>query len=215
MRHRHRLSLRLRLYLCLCLAALALSLCACFRTADPEGDGACPPESADFPRIGGGHVLVCSEIDWPTRPPQSGFHFEIHAEFKTYADSVPYGFLVHSLEHGAVVIGYNCPQGCAQEVALAQAFIDAWPEDAHNPICDSIRCHPQPKKRFILAPDPRLSTRWSATTWGSIWKSCTLDTASLGAFARPRYRKAPEDLMGEDGVDFSAKGWCPNPFLTP
>lgn len=190
-------------------ACLALGCGRQRPAAGPEDK--CAPEVKEYPPGEGGHTSFCEEQTWSTQPPNNGYHFSVHAEFKTYADSVPYGYLVHSLEHGGVVIGYNCPGGCPQEVAMAQAWIDSWPADPPNPACGRINCHPQPARRFILAPDPRLPVRWAASAWGSTWKTDCLDTASLGVYARGHYRLGPEDLMGEDGVDFSSWGWCPWP----
>lgn len=201
--------MRVFYYMALGLACLDLG---CGRQRPAAGpDGRCAPEVKEYPPGEGGHTSFCEEQTWSTQPPNNGYHFSVHAEFKTYADSVPYGYLVHSLEHGGVVIGYNCPGGCPQEVAMAQAWIDSWPADPPNPACERIHCHPQPARRFILAPDPRLPVRWAASAWGSTWKTDCLDTASLGVYARGHYRLGPEDLMGEDGVDFSSWGWCPWP----
>lgn len=171
----------------------------------------CRPEIREYTPGEGGHTDFCLEQTWSTSPPNNGYHFSVHAEFKTYADSVPYGYLVHSMEHGGVVIGYHCPEGCPEEVAMVQAAIDRQPEDPANPLCGHITCHPQPKRRYILAPDPRLDVRWAASAWGSTWKSDCPDTASLMAYARGHYRQGPEDLLGEDGVDYSGWGWCPWP----
>ena len=50
-------------------------------------------------------------------PPVFGDHYPTWAAFQTYEYPVPLGYLVHSLEHGAVVVFYDCPEGCAEEVA--------------------------------------------------------------------------------------------------
>jgi endogenous inhibitor of DNA gyrase (YacG/DUF329 family) len=149
---------------------------------------------------GSGHYPFCSELKWNTSPPTSGKHYGSHAAFGTYTDSVPYGFLVHSLEHGAIVIGYNCPEGCAKEVEDMQAMIDRYP-------CDS-GCTNLNLRRFVLAPDPRINVRWAASAWNWSWKSTCPDTVSLAKFSHDHYAQGLEDLF-ELGIDLSPQKWCP------
>src|SRR6202042_881476 len=66
------------------------------------------------------HVAVCSYVVYGTKPPSSGDHYPIWAAYKTYAAPIPEGFFVHNLEHGTIVLTYNCPSGCAADVAAAQ-----------------------------------------------------------------------------------------------
>src|SRR4029434_4507222 len=56
------------------------------------------------------HVPLCSPVNYPTHPPTSGRHYRDWAQYKTYSIPVPHGFTVHNLEHGAIVISYNCPE---------------------------------------------------------------------------------------------------------
>ena len=97
------------------------------------------------------HMPVCSPLAYGTNPPQSGNHYPIWAAYKTYAQPFLPGFWVHNLEHGAVVLTYNCPGGCAADVARIQAFVDALPADCAGP-----------PRRIILLPDPDLDVRVSA-----------------------------------------------------
>lgn len=99
---------------------------------------------------------------------------------------------MHSLEHGAVVISYNCPNGCADELASLQVFLDARPAD---PLCMA-----PVKARFIVTPDPLLETKFAAAAWGAFLTSDCLDFAALGAFIDTYYAKAPENFCF-DGVD--------------
>jgi Protein of unknown function (DUF3105) len=57
---------------------------------------------------GGDHVPLGTPIVYPTDPPVSGPHYEeFVAEGGFYTYTVPPPYLVHSLEHGGVVIYYN------------------------------------------------------------------------------------------------------------
>lgn len=163
------------------------------------GSGACQTELLTFTSPNAQHVSVCSVIDYPMNPPVYGDHYPVWAAYKSYTFPVPLGFLVHDLEHGAVVLLYNCPQGCAEEVALAQAFLDALPMDP--------RCTPEVKHQTILAPDPTLPKRWAAVAWGHSLTNNCFDSAAFRSFYDANVGHGPEDICS-DGADLTSDA-CP------
>jgi len=54
------------------------------------------------------HEFVCSELTHTSYPPVGGNHYPIWAAYQEYDAPVPWGFLLHSMEHGAVVLAYRC-----------------------------------------------------------------------------------------------------------
>jgi hypothetical protein len=58
-----------------------------------------------FPAEGRGHVD--GSVTYKTFPPTSGDHNPIPARYGFYEEAVPFENLVHSLEHGDIVIYYN------------------------------------------------------------------------------------------------------------
>ena len=151
---------------------------------------------------GATHVPACSSVTYRSNPPSSGDHYPIWAAFQSYAQPVPPGFLVHDLEHGAVVLAYHCPGGCAAEVAAAQAFIDALPVD---PMCTGAGV----ARRVVMAPDPALTTRWAASAWTWTLRATCFDAEAFGVFVRAHYAQAPENECA-NGVDLTADAgaWC-------
>jgi hypothetical protein len=139
---------------------------------------------------GAAHLPICSPTTYGTNPPSSGNHYGIWAAYKTYTKPFPVGFWVHNLEHGAVVLTYNCPAGCANDVARMQAFIDHLPAD----------CGSAPPRRTILVPDPDLDVRFAASSWGFTLKGDCFDEAAFGAFVAAHYGNGPESICS-DGVD--------------
>src|SRR5450432_2249594 len=145
------------------LAGGALSLLAACDRADSgtlvvEG-GQCTSTIQRHADEGFVHISCTKPTDYQTDPPSSGNHYSCWAAYQTYAAPIPWGNLVHSLEHGAMVIAYNCPSGCADDVANIQSFIDGLPPDAD--------CAPTlGKNRIILMPDPMLAgARFAASAW--------------------------------------------------
>jgi hypothetical protein len=138
------------------------------------------------------HIEPCSDVEYAMNPAVFGDHYPSWAAFQTYDYPVPMGYLVHSLEHGAVVVLYDCPEGCTDEVAEAQTAIDEWPVD---PLC-SIDI----KRRVILVPRPELGSRWAATAWGYSIKADCFDVALFADFYARHVGNAPEDFCNQGDV---------------
>jgi hypothetical protein len=161
-------------------------------------DAACMVELSDPLTEGANHVATCSPVQWGTNPPSSGMHYPSWPVFRAYDKPVPWGFLVHGLEHGAVVLAYNCPGGCAADVAAAKAVMAATtPRSCGSP-------------PVILTPDPTLSVRFSASAWGHILRASCFDKAAFAAFITAHRDRGPELFATDCGaVDLEADGWCP------
>ncbi|MFO0746555.1 MAG: DUF3105 domain-containing protein [Myxococcota bacterium] len=173
--------------------------------ADSGDDAlACSTVVTTYPVDPSPHVAVCSAVTYSSNPPTSGPHYPIWAQFKVYSEAVPRGYYVHDLEHGAVVVAYNCPEGCADDVAALVAFMAARPAD---PLC-ALQTAPN---RFVVTPDPLLDTRFAATAWGVALTSDCFDLTALGAFLDANYGHGPEAFCS-DGVDVTVPGlgtYCP------
>src|SRR5436190_19459146 len=58
--------------------------------------------------LGREHVTDISGVTYDTNPPSSGTHFPIWAKSGIYDRVLSEGYLIHSQEHGYIVISYNC-----------------------------------------------------------------------------------------------------------
>ena len=129
--------------------------------------GPCNAVVQQHPIEGRTHVPVCSVVDYLTNPPSSGNHYPIWAAYKTYTEPVPLGFVVHDLEHGAIVLTYNCAIGdgggdeCDTEVRAAQQMIDGLPAD---PEC--VELGEGVARRTVMTPIP-ISTSASRRARGA------------------------------------------------
>ncbi|HSS37823.1 MAG TPA: DUF3105 domain-containing protein [Polyangia bacterium] len=150
----------------------------------------CVSTVEQHPDEGATHVPCTQTVTYQTNPPSSGNHYSCWAAYQTYTSPVPWGNLVHSLEHGAMIVVYNCPQGCAAEVAAIQSFIDALPLD---PNCGA-SLH---KNRIILMPDPNLNTRFAATAWRWTLKSNCFDAAAFQQFFDAHYDHGNEVICSD------------------
>jgi hypothetical protein len=167
---------------------------------NPAADAsACMVELAAPTLEGGAHVQACAAVTYGSRPPSSGTHYPSWPVFRAYDKPVPWGYLVHGLEHGAIVIAYNCPDGCPAEVSAVKSLMATVPK---RDICG------QPP--VILTPDPTLDVRFAASAWGYTLRASCFDRQAFSQFISDHADRGPELLAGDCGaVDFEAPGWCP------
>jgi hypothetical protein len=163
------------------------------------GAQGCNPVVAAHPDEGNLHEAICAPLVYHTNPPSSGNHYPIWGVYKSYTKNFPPGFWVHNLEHGAVVITYNCNDGCAAEVAQAQALINSLPPD---PDC--------PNHRLVMLPDPDLDVRFAASAWGFTLKASCFDRAAFAKFISDHYGHGLE-LVCDDGIDPLTAGTAGQP----
>jgi len=157
--------------------------------------GACSAILRSYDGATAAHFAECSDIEYSTSPPVFGNHYPAWAAYQAYDFPVPLGYLVHNLEHGAVVLFYDCPEGCADEVAEAQAFIGALPADP--------RCSSEVRVQVVLVPRPGLGSRWAASAWGYSLTAECFDPVVFGQFYAERVGRGPEDLCTQ-GVAIAA-----------
>jgi hypothetical protein len=159
--------------------------------------GKCAAVEEAHPIEGYNHVPVCSPVTYGTEPPSSGNHYPYWAAYRTYTAPVPEGFLVHNLEHGAVALTYDCPNGCAADVAAAQAMLDGLSTDP-----DCVAQSSPVRRRVLMTPDPKLDVPFAASAWGWTLRAKCFDSAVFEAFLLRHYNQGRENICG-DGVDVS------------
>ena len=145
---------------------------------------------------GATHVAVCSYVDYHTLPPSSGNHYPYWATYMTYDQPVPEGYWVHDLEHGSIVLTYNCGEaGCADDIAAAQQMMDQFPDD---PLCTSPNGGRPASPRDDAGPAPRRPVRRERV--GLDAPRQLLRPAAFLAFANAHYGQGTEPLCN-DGED--------------
>lgn len=133
------------------------------------------------------HVPVGTTIQYCSNPPSSGDHFPQWAAFKEYDKEIDWAYLVHDLEHGAVVLLYKCDAACPDVV---NALREAKNRAAADPLCDGQGTD----KRIIIAPSSKIPTTVAAAAWGKTYTAACADGPTLDAFIRDNYAKGPENF---------------------
>lgn len=157
--------------------------------------GKCSATVKQWAYEGGEHQTPGTKIVYCSKPPNSGPHYFVWAAFKNYDQPVDPGYLVHSMEHGAVVLWYKCANAAACPDIAKQLtdFAAARPDD---PACAG----EVPKHRIIVVPDPTLETKFAASAHQWTYTADCFDQDSLGKFVDAHYAHGPENFCS-DGTD--------------
>ena len=114
-------------------------------------------------------------------PPTSGARIDRLADWGVHEVPVPLVLQAHNLEHGGVLVQYNCPRGCAELVAALERIVRRYDQ-------------------AILAPYPLMEARIALTAWGRIATFDELDEERLVGFieayaGRDHHRPAVSDPL--------------------
>ena len=140
-----------------------------------------------MPDEGRNHVTPGAVIVYKHYPPTSGTHYYIWAPLgvypaPTFPHPLPEGYWVHNLEHGAIVILYNCPKGCPALAAQLAGLLHTLPNDKHGQV------------KLIVTPYAHMSHRIAILAWRWIDQMAAFDKTRLTAFYRIHINKGPEDI---------------------
>jgi hypothetical protein len=160
-------------------------------------DASCQVVIDTPPLLAGEHVPEGTAITWSSNPPSSGPHYPIWANYQEFDKPVDRGYLVHSMEHGGVVLFYKCDAdaaSCDADVTGLRQVRDAVPAD---PLCS-----PPIKNRIVIVPDPLLDVPIAAAAWGWTYKAPCLDVPTLTQFAKDHVTLGTEDTCAPGKTTF-------------
>jgi hypothetical protein len=119
--------------------------------------------------LGREHITDISDFEYNSNPPTSGSHFPLWAKKGVYDRVISDGYLIHSLEHGYVVISYNCDKQAVsfqssarlasrskQVIRQAQAH-EGEPVEIHDIATDSANQSFRPLMRMIVTGSAAVS----------------------------------------------------------
>ena len=169
--------------------ALLLAACGGGDSGDACSDGPpcaldCGPEVDAPPKSQAAvHIAEPTPITYDANPPASGPHWPMWQEpWGAYPGGLPRERWVHNLEHGGIVLAYNCPDGCDDVVGELTTIMSATPPDRFN------------EQRFLIVPDAQMPHKVAAIAWGWRWQSESVDMNGIRCFVNARYDRAPESI---------------------
>lgn len=145
----------------------------------------------------GTHVTEGTTVQYNSNPPTSGPHYPVWAAFQEYDKPIDRRYLVHDMEHGAVVIFYKCADqaSCAPLLAAAREAVAALPDDKS---CSGTGA----RVRVIIVPDPAIDVPLAAASWGWLYKAACGDANTLKQFVRDHYAQGTEDTCAPGQATF-------------
>jgi Protein of unknown function (DUF3105) len=138
----------------------------------------------NVPIEGQNHVDEGSVISYQNNPPASGTHYPVTAPYGVSEQTIPPGYWVHNLEHGGVVVLYNCAEPCPDVVAqLRDAFVNLPRSRAFNRV------------KLVATPYPGMSSKIAFAAWGKIQELDEFDYDQLLRFYNAYVDKGPEQAL--------------------
>ena len=118
-------------------------------------------------------------------PPTSGAHAgTVQADF--YEEAPPDENLVHNLEHGYIILWYNCSQLDEAQCQTLKAQIQGMMDRA-RPVTIATGT-----KKLIAAPRPTMDSMLTLTSWGHLYKLNSFEEADIMQFINDFRNQAPE-----------------------
>ena len=108
-----------------------------------------------------------SHPEYNTNPPTSGWHYTLNPEEITWGrhdEPLSEETQVSYLKQGAVIIQYNCPDGCSDVLEPLDTLINRYPENV------------------ILSPQPSIESTLAVTSWGYIDNMDGFDETRIESF---------------------------------
>jgi hypothetical protein len=141
-----------------------------------RGDAALA-QGQQYPDAGRDHVNPGQpHAAYTSNPPTSGPHYPSPAPWGVSDQPIADEILVHNLEHGGIVINYNCPQGCPELVQQLKDLAGQY------------------RSKLVLAPrpNPDVPTRITLTAWTWMDGFNDFDAGRIRGFIAAHKDRAPE-----------------------
>ncbi len=178
-----------------------------------------PPPGEKMADLGRKHVQIGEQVEYNSNPPTSGDHYGEWIRAGVYDEPTDDRNLVHSLEHGYVIMSYNCEKKFSIfnfqfsiayahgiEEAVNQSTEEATESSGLSDHFKSDECHElvdkliaiyekKGKTRIIVVPRPNLDARIALTAWNYLDKFNDFDQARIEKFIDAHLNQGPEKTM--------------------
>lgn len=145
--------------------------------------------------LGRSHVQIGTKLDYNSNPPTSGPHYGEWIRAGVYGEPKDDRNLVHSLEHGYVIMHYKCD--LSQTVATPSASL----RSDNKEQCETRQkqlaqiYEEKGKRKLIVLPRSNLDTNFALTAWTYIDKFDQFDQVRIEKFIDTHLNQGPEKTM--------------------
>jgi hypothetical protein len=134
------------------------------------------------------HVSAGTPVDYDHNPPTSGCHWSSDgapASPGVYDQPVPPEAWVHNLEHGYIVVLYDCPSGCPAVVTALEKWLTTLPPD---PAGQGLI----PYAKLLVTPYHGMPTPFAVLSWDYYLPLAAFDIGQVEAFYANHVGRSPE-----------------------
>ncbi|TSC89981.1 MAG: hypothetical protein G01um10145_412 [Microgenomates group bacterium Gr01-1014_5] len=165
--------------------------------------------------LGREHVPLGTKVNYNSNPPTSGNHYADWVKKGVYSAVKEDGYLIHSLEHGYIIISYNCEVHPQSFNLIPQALAHTGEDEATGsaestpsatisggdwdlPECKELVAKlagvykKKGEDRLIVVPRPALDARIALTAWTRIDKLDDFDEERIIKFIDAFRNQGPE-----------------------
>lgn len=103
--------------------------------------------------MGNNHVTDIADITYNSNPPSSGPHFAVWAKPGVYDRFISDGYFIHSMEHGYIIIWYDCDK----QISSNQYLVSSVYAHGDEPVTDSTK---SAKPLMHLTVQPQEDISW-------------------------------------------------------
>lgn len=181
-----------------------------------------PLPGTQYPDEGRTHIDIGTVMNYGTNPPTSGNHYPQWIKWGIYPAPKDDRNLVHSLEHGYVIMSYNCdinptgfhliPEALAQsatdpmsvatdsvqqDASAAATLSDNFKSDQCKQLVDQLTSvyNDKGQVRLIVIPRPNMDSRIALTSWRYLEKLNTFDQKKIDDFIDAHLNQGPEKTI--------------------
>ncbi len=159
--------------------------------------------------LGRGHVPIGTQEFYNSNPPTSGPHYEVWTNPNIYESPLDDRNLVHSLEHGYIIMSYNCDVAGALNLGLNEASMSAQTATDSASLSQPFReqnCADlkknltdvfieKGKRKLIVVARPSLRYPIALTAWARIDNLDSFDKERIFRFIDAYRDQGPEKTM--------------------
>ena len=161
------------------LVALALLAAACGGGGSDFEDPRLQEFDDQFTTPEQKHLPAGQPVSYPSTPPYGGAHWGQPLRCGIYDQEQRFEPMVHTMEHGAVILYYQPLVLAADNVAEIRVVVSRLLQDG---------------ARMILTPSSQLSDPLVLSSWGRLLRMQALDEAVVEGFVDAFEGDAPEDV---------------------
>lgn len=155
-----------------------------------------PPPGERMPDLGREHVSeeIVASTQYNSNPPTSGPHLASWVRPGVYTEPQKEGELIHSLEHGYIIISYNCTVLAGESAATTSA-------QTQSAVCTQLTAaleavaRKKELKKLVVVPRAGMESAIALTAWTYIDTFNTFDEARIGRFIDFHRDHGPEQTM--------------------